>query len=109
VGGDSAFSNIANVSTSVPAAPSDLRITATTTSSLTLEWNDNADNELAFAVERTTVSAPSDFVPVAQLAQNVTAWVDTDLKAGEVYLYRVTAHNNAGDSSYSNTVQGAPQ
>jgi len=101
--GESAWSNEANVTTgSTPAAPTDLRITATTGSSVSLIWTDNASNESGYKIERRTGSG--NYVQVATTGANATSYVASGLAANTFYQFRVRAYNSAGDSSYSNEV-----
>ena len=101
--GNSAFSNIANATTSAvqapPAAPSNLTATAVSTSEIDLSWTNNASNASGFVVNRS-----SDGVTFSQLAVlgNVTSYKDTGLSAGSKCYYEVAATNGAGTSAFSN-------
>jgi hypothetical protein len=53
-------------------------------------------------VVRCVGSGCTAFVAVAQLAPSATSWIDTTVKSGSRYRYRVYASNAAGDSPYSN-------
>ena len=52
--GDSSYSNEANATTSspIPAAPSNLTATSSSSSQINLAWTDNATNETGFKIER---------------------------------------------------------
>ncbi len=80
-------------SASIPAAPSDL-ILSTTTSSATLNWTDNSSNELGFKIER-------DGTQIATVSATTT-YTDANLLAG-TYVYRLRAYNDVGNSDYSNS------
>jgi hypothetical protein len=93
-----------------PAAPTTLVATLQTGPQVSLTWKDNATNESKFIVQRST-DGGTTFTTVATPALlantgNVT-WVDTAVTAGNTYLYRVYATNDAGDSVASNTVTAA--
>ncbi len=87
-----------------PAAPSNLSATASSTSRITLVWNDNADNETEYRIERAPGTG-NNFSQIAIVNADVTTYQDTNLTAGTTYSYRVIAHNTAGTSSYSNKVE----
>ena len=90
------------VTDGLPAAPSGLSATATSSSSVELSWNDNT-NESAYVVEIST--APhSGFTAIASLAEGVTSFTSTGLSAGTTYYYRVMASNGFGNSEKSPTV-----
>ena len=100
-GGDSAYSNAAAATTlpTVPAAPSGLSASATSSTAVALTWTDTA-NEDSFAIERSTDGVT--FAPLATVPANTTAYADSGLSAATTYTYRVRAHNVSGDSAYSN-------
>ena len=89
-----------------PTAPSNLAATAVSTSQINLSWNDNANNETGFKLERWTGSA---WAQIAQLAANVTSYSNTGLAAGTTYSYRVSAYNSAGSSASSNSASATTQ
>jgi hypothetical protein len=86
-----------------PAAPSNLRATAVSSSRINLSWTDNSNNETVFKVYRSREK--SRFKQIATVGANVTTFADTatGLTASKRYNYRVRAHNGSGDSGYSNT------
>lgn len=84
-----------------PAAPTGASAAATATGQVTLVWQDHADNESGFRIERATDSVP--FSQVATVGANLTSYVDTGLAALTTYTYRVRAYNAGGNSEYSNT------
>ncbi|MCR4409165.1 MAG: SBBP repeat-containing protein [Candidatus Saccharicenans sp.] len=102
--GDSAPSNEATVTTpdlTVPIAPSNLQATALSATSARLTWVDNAYNEDGFKVERKT-GAGGTWSQVGTAGVDATSFTDSGLSELTTYYYRVRAHNNAGDSDYSN-------
>ncbi len=101
--GGSAYSNIASATvpmTAVPAAPSNLVVTALSTSQISVTWNDNSTNESNFILERSTDGV--NFTQIAAPAANATSYADGGLSAGTKYYYRIRASNAGGASSNSN-------
>src|SRR5262245_52442536 len=84
-------------------APSSLRVTATTSTTIDLVWADNTTQEAGYSVERSQ-SATSGFVTVASLTQNATTYRDSGLASSTHYYYRVRAVGAKSDvySPYSN-------
>lgn len=68
---------------------------------VTLNWEDDSDNELGFIVERRTDS--SSFTKIATVAANVTQYTDGTLSVENTYTYRVIPYNPYGNAEiYSN-------
>src|SRR5439155_14317919 len=90
-----------------PNAPSGLTITSVTSSKIVLGWTDNANNETGFKIQRKK-GATGTYAQIATLGANVTTYSDTDtaLLDGTQYYYKVSAYNSAGDSPFSNEVNG---
>jgi Fibronectin type III domain/Bacterial pre-peptidase C-terminal domain len=84
----------------VPAAPSNLRATALSSTEVDLEWNDNSNNETGFRVEGRAGNGA--FTDLGGVSANATGAVITNLDPGTVYTFRVRARNASGDSPYSN-------
>ncbi len=102
---------------SAPTAPSNLTASVTkvgkgrnATKNVTLNWNDNSNNETKFVVERCE-EVGKGRNKTCDYSQGVTfevgADVSTYIDAGvsETYKYRVKATNANGDSGYSNEVK----
>jgi len=68
---------------------------------LTLTWNDNANSETGFRVERRTEGS-SEYQWIAALDANVTSYIDVSVAGGKSYCYRVQAYSPLGTSDYSN-------
>ena len=83
-----------------PAAPTDLAVTTTGTTEVTLGWTDHSDDETGFEVER-SVSPGTGFSWIHTTVANTTSYTDTGLSANTTYYYRVRAISGAGNSSYS--------
>ncbi len=105
----SAYSGDKNATTlsSIPVAPSALAITSVTSSRVFLAWTDNSGNELGFKVQRKQ-GATGVYAEIATLGANVTTYTDNDsaLLDGTQDYYKVCAYNTAGNSPFSNQVNG---
>ena len=109
--GDSAWCTVATATTSAPAptaptAPSGLNASANYnasfgTWSVNLTWTDNASNETAYLLERSSISATTNFSLLAELSANVTTYSNTNVLSGTQYWYRVRCSNSGGFSAYS--------
>jgi fibronectin type 3 domain-containing protein len=108
--GSSLPSNVATATTpgEIPQAPSSLRVTITTATTVTLLWQDNASNETGFFVERApnVGGAPGAWTRIATLGANAQRYRDTGLARRTTYWYRVQAFNADGPSEYSNVISG---
>ena len=97
----SAASNTLSILTAdPPAAPSGLTVQATGTGTMQLNWQDNADNELDFHIERSATGPTSGFSQIGTVSANVKTYGDTGLSSNTPYWYRVRAHNASGYSAY---------
>jgi len=67
-----------------PLSPTEVRLT----------WSDTSDNEDGFRIYR-------DGDKIAELDPDTTSYVDTELKEGTIYTYRVSSYKEAGESSSS--------
>jgi PKD repeat protein len=85
-----------------PVAPSGLTATLSA-GAIMLNWQDNAADESAYAVERSeyTGTAWTPFAAFATLPANTSTYADRSF-AARSYSYRVRASNAAGFSAYSN-------
>jgi chitodextrinase len=84
-----------------PTTPTNLRVTATTTSSVSLAWNASTDNSGSFFYVVTELnSGQTRTIPQAQ-----TAFTWTGLLPSRTYRFRVYAQDLSGNRSFtSNTV-----
>jgi subtilisin family serine protease len=94
-----AYSALASIEP--PAAPSSLSASAASGSRIDLSWDDNAQQESGFEIERKTGSGGT-YQQVATVADDITSYSDTGLSEVTTYTYRVRAYNGAGESDYSN-------
>ncbi len=79
-----------------PVAPSNLRVVRATSDSITLNWQDNSNNETGFVIYRWNGSV---FDIIGNTNANVTTFTDTGLQCATDYTYEVSASNDAGKSS----------
>jgi len=79
-----------------PVAPSNLTVTTSSETSMTLQWQDNADDEHGFRVERSLDS--SSWSAIANLGADTEIFSNGALTPGTLYYYRVRAFNSVGSS-----------
>lgn len=77
----------------IPLAPSAVTVTQFSSSSATIAWTDNSNNETSFIVERSVNGGP--FSLLATKAANTTSHLSSGLLAGDVYQFRVAARNGS--------------
>ncbi|MCX5868555.1 MAG: SUMF1/EgtB/PvdO family nonheme iron enzyme [Proteobacteria bacterium] len=90
-------------SSNLPTALSDLTANPISSSQISLQWQDNSDNEEGFKIERKTGSGGS-YIQIAVVNSNVNTYQDYALTCETEYYYQVRATNSDGDSDYSNEV-----
>jgi hypothetical protein len=92
----------------LPAKPTSLRATALSSSSIQVDWQDNASNETGVDVDRWNGSA---WVKLVGLGANATTFTDTGLQSNTTYQYLICPWNVAGpncsDSSAAATTPGS--
>ena len=86
----------------VPAAPTSLTATATSTTQIDLAWTDNATNETGYTVERRSPAGSGSYSTVTTLSAGANSYSNTGLTESTQYEYRVYATNAAGNSANSN-------
>ena len=89
----------------VPASlnpPTALAAVAPSPAQVNLSWQDNADNELSYAIERHTGSG--NFEVIGEVGPNVTAYSDTRVSDNVTYTYQVRARAGVVSSDPSNVV-----
>jgi hypothetical protein len=89
-----------------PAAPAHLKTSSETMSRIRLTWQDAADNETGFVIERAKDS-DDNFAIIDTVGADTTEYLDINLIAETTYFYRIRAINAAGASAYSNTIGAA--
>ncbi|MGB3585620.1 MAG: malectin domain-containing carbohydrate-binding protein, partial [Tunicatimonas sp.] len=92
----------------VPAAPSQLSVSADQPGVAVLQWEDNATNETSFLIEFTNdFGGSDDWELLTTLASNSTSYTDNTLDEQGYRYYRVAAVNEVGSSDFSQAVQVA--
>ncbi|NME70889.1 fibronectin type III domain-containing protein [Flammeovirga aprica] len=81
-----------------PAAPSNLVSASVTTTSVSIQWNDNSSDEEGFEIYRNNSL-------VATVGANVTSYTSQNLSSSTTYSFEVLAYNGSLKSSKSNTLQ----
>jgi hypothetical protein len=99
-GGFSEYSNAVRATVCPPAAPEQLRVTATSKLTVTLTWNDASENETYFVLERQENGVA--WVSIGTLQANTTSYTDNLGSCDTGRTYRVRAVNGAGSSAPSN-------
>lgn len=92
----------------IPADPTNLQATGTSSTDIQVTWTDNANNETGYELERADGACAQNgvFAKIQDLPANATSYTDTGLQASTTYCYRVRAVNNGTPSAYSNTDDG---
>ena len=101
--------------TSLPNAPSNILATALSSSRIALAFQDNANNESGFKIERKASGGIFSQINTTGTISGSGSngyYEDTGLLGSANYCYRARAYNSVGDSAYSNetcaTTQAAP-
>ncbi len=99
---------ISNPGIGGPSSPSTLRGQAVSSTQINLAWDDNSANETGFRIQR---DSGSGFTTRATVPANTTSYQDTGLAPSTSYSYRITAYNEANESSPSTvlTISSQPQ
>jgi len=91
----------------VPAAPSGLSATALAYNKIGLNWTDNATNETAYEVWRSSTSATTGFTTIGLANPGVTTYIDSTVNASTKYYYQVRSINQFGQSAFTSSLQEA--
>ena len=82
-----------------PAAPTELRAVALTSSRILPEWRDDAVNETRFEIQR---SSGGTFERAGTANADAQRFIDSGLRRSTTYTYRVRACNGSLCSPFSN-------
>jgi hypothetical protein len=86
------------------APPVQLRAWPSTTGGIHLNWEDRAENEIGYEIERRR-SDNADWLVTASLAANETTLTDTEVEGGAEYYFRVRAVGSAASNQARATAQ----
>lgn len=101
--GNIATSPLYQIKTEAPSPARKLTLDITSSTKITLNWEDNSDNESGFIIERKMGS--QDFVEIGRTSANVTSFIDGSISNQYSFTYRVISYNPFGKAkSYSNDV-----
>jgi autotransporter-associated beta strand protein len=90
-----------------PAVPGGLTATATSDTTVSLTWTDNATNESSQLIEYRI--GAGTWLTLATVNPNQTSFTATGLQASTSYGFRVTATNSAGSSAPSDEATATTQ
>jgi murein DD-endopeptidase MepM/ murein hydrolase activator NlpD len=88
-----------------PQNPTDLVIVGSTTSSLSMTWRDNANDEAGYRVYRWR-GEDDTWILVGELAANSTSYTDHNLNCDTAYYYKVSAANENRESLINDWTRG---
>ena len=91
----------------LPPAPFNLAALSVGTNFVTVQWQEDSANEVAFLIERSTDAAT--WQQVGSVAANQTSFTDATGAVGQKYYYRARATNDSGASQVSNIASGMRQ
>ncbi|MCC5944404.1 MAG: T9SS type A sorting domain-containing protein [Bernardetiaceae bacterium] len=91
---------IAATVSNAPDAPINLVATATGFNSIEVTWEDQADNEDGFRLQRSEDCV--NYTDLATLPADTESYTDNSVDDGKRYCYRVRAFNDEGNSAFSN-------
>ena len=105
-GGGSAYSNVVEVTTLplAPRAPTNLRASDTTQTTLRLTWVDNATDDTGYEVLGADTTTGT-LRKIADLPANSTTYVAATLLVDKLYRFAVRAVGPGGPSANSNEIQ----
>ncbi|MBK0404965.1 hypothetical protein I5M27_18390, partial [Adhaeribacter sp. BT258] len=85
----------------IPNAPSNLTFSNIRPFTITLNWADNATNEIGYTIYRSTDNI--NFTVITQLASNAQTYTDNAVAPGTQYYYQVRAY---AEAHYSGSATG---
>jgi hypothetical protein len=83
------------------SAPRNFKADEVSVSGVVLSWTDSSTRETGYRVERASDRYFRNDLVSFSLPANSTNYIDTTVKAGATYYYRVFAFNKVGDSTAS--------
>jgi len=91
----------------IPAVPLSVAAVANGTNPVQIAWQDDADNEAGFVIERSSDTV--SWTPVGAAGENGTNFIDASASLGVKYYYRVSSTNSSGASEPSNIASATRQ
>ena len=88
----------------IPAAPLAFAAVVSGVSPVQLSWQDDADNETSFVIERSTNGV--NWLVIGSVGENGTGFTDNTGAPGVKFYYRAYAANSSGRSEPSNLASG---
>jgi Carboxypeptidase regulatory-like domain len=85
-------------SPNLPAAPTAVNVTNLSHATARFSWQDNADNETAYLVRRSTTGAADSYILAATLPANATTFSDSGLLSDQQYFYIINAVSDSAVS-----------
>lgn len=106
----SIYSSYSNIAFAAPLfvinAPTNLVATAVSPTQINLSWEDNANNEAGYKIERSEDGTNFTEISGVGLSANTTSFIDAPVSPNTTYFYRVRAFNGPNIfSAYSNVAQ----
>jgi len=103
----SEYSSVLNVTTVAlqpPSSPTNLTAIGITKNSVTLHWEDNANNEKGYRLFR-SMTSETGYNNIAIIDANTEEYTDSGLEPNITYYYKINAYNEDGNSIYSNELE----
>ena len=82
----------------IPATPTDFNAVVFSSSTIELNWADNATNEDGYKLER-QISGVAPWAVITFLGVNTSTFTDSGLTPSTSYQYRISAYNGVGEST----------
>jgi len=89
-----------NTAVSAPEAPSDVSLSALSSSEIKINWQDNSSLENGFEIYRSTESG-INYSIIFTTAANVNNYTDVGLSPSTTYYYQIRAFNGSGYSNFT--------
>jgi PKD repeat protein len=93
------------VPTDPPDKPLNLQVSSTSSSSISLSWQHDGNDEQSFDLDRSAADS-DEWAYLDSTPGGNTSFMDTTVEPSSSYDYRISARNAAGVSSWSNTATG---
>ena len=106
--GDDAISSITDIACQATAlaplkSPANLKGTSQPNGKVLLNWTNNSKSNQGYVIQRSEEN-DSNFVDLIKVGATDSSYIDTNLKNGIKYYYRVAAYSSTQLSEYSNEI-----